>query len=224
MKKLLIISISLLFISTPSSAASKKDTFVSAAEGSVTLKLDKKTTWDPVEVGRLLLAMDNVKTGQESRAELKAPSGIMRLYQNTIITIPEFYDTEDGDSDFRSLNVEEGTGIFKIKRRGRKNRFTVTTKHVSVLVKGTTFAVKKAGSYTLVACISGKVAVEARGKSVTDKTFTLKPGQVVVFTEGGGYEVERNYTPCTFNSTWNLWKKSFELKAEEKVFELPGGG
>jgi hypothetical protein len=111
MKKLLIVSVSLLFLSTPSSAADKKNIFVSAAEGSVTLKPDKQTAWDPVEAGHLLVAMDNVKTGQESRAELKSPSGITRLYQNTIITIPEFYDTEDGARDFRILNVEEGTAF-----------------------------------------------------------------------------------------------------------------
>jgi hypothetical protein len=217
MKKLLIVSVSLLFLSTPSSAADKKNTVVSAAEGSVTLKPDQKTAWDPVDVGHLLVAMDNVKTGQESRAELKSPSGITRLYQNPIITIPELYDTEDGARDFRILNVEEGTGIFKIKRRGRKNRFTVTTKHVSVLVKGTTFAVKKVGSYTVVACIAGKVLVEARDKGVTDKVIMLNPGHVVVFSEGAGFEDKQEHTPCTFQYTWNFWKKKYELEVEGKV-------
>jgi hypothetical protein len=161
--------------------------------------------------------MDNVKTGQESRAELKSPSGVTRLYQNTIITIPEFYDTEKGDRDFRTLNVEGGTGLFKIKRRGKKNKFTVTTKHVSVLVKGTTFAVKRAGPQTTVACIAGKVLVEARDKGITDKVILLKPGHVVTFTEGTGFEEKEEHTPCTFQHTWNLWKRSTELKVEGEL-------
>jgi hypothetical protein len=212
LKKFTIFLICFTFLATPVFAAKVKAPFITRSEGDVTLKPDKGNIWEPVMVGRIVEGLDTIKTGQESRAELKAPSGTIRLYQNTVLNIPNIYEGKDGAMDINSPNVEEGTGIFKIKWRGRKNKFNVTTKHIVAVVKGTTYAVKRIDKESTVACIFGKVIVSAQNKNVTEEKISLGPGKMVIFTEGIGFGKILNFIPDI--SIWNLWKEELELELE----------
>jgi hypothetical protein len=223
MKKFIIFLICITFLATPAFAAKIKAPFVTKSEGDVTLKPDKGNIWEPVMVGRVVEGLDTIKIGQESRAELNAPSGTIRLYQNTVLTIPNIYEGKDGAKDINSPNVDEGTGIFKIKWRGRKNKFNVTTKHIVAVVKGTTYAVKRNGKESTVACIFGKVVVEAQNKNVTERKVSLGPGKMVIFTEGKGFGKIIDFAPSIF--TWTFWEDDFEFEVdpqEEGQYSIGG--
>lgn len=224
MKKSTIFLVCIIFLAAPAFAAKIEAPFVTLSEGDVTLKPDTGNIWEPVMVGRVVEGLDIIKTGQESRAELKAPSGTIRLYQNTVLTIPDLYEGKDGAKDINSPNVNEGTGIFKIKWRGRKNKFNVTTKHIVAVVKGTTYAVKRIDKKSTVACIFGKVVVSAQNKNVTKRTISLGPGQMVIFTEGIGFGKVLNFLPDIF--IWKLWEDDFELEVDPAggAYIIGGGG
>ncbi len=221
MKKAHIFLICLTLIATPAIAAKVKNPFITISEGDVTLRPSFGNIWEPVAVGRILEGLDTLRTGQESRAELNAPSGAIRIYQNTVLTLPEVFQDKDGATDIRSPNVEEGTGLFKIRWRGRKNRFNVTTKHVVAVVKGTTFAVRRNGIESTVACIFGKVVVTAKDQSVTDRKIHLGPGMMVTFTEGVGFGPVLNFEPNM--QIWGLWEDEFEFEVTGEEGYTIGG-
>ena len=87
------------------------------AVNDVTVKEAKSEDWLPTDVGKLLYTNDQVKTGQESRAEVDTRPGIIRLYQNALLTIPELGIGTNSDDKGRDIRLTRGAGIFKIDPR-----------------------------------------------------------------------------------------------------------
>lgn len=184
--------------------------FVNVAEGDVTVKPGSEDSWIAAEKGRVLYGMDTLRTGQASRAELVAPSGTIRLYQNTVMTVPEVYSGDEGIRDISTTNIENGTGTFRIKRRGKKNRFTVSTKHVFAVVKGTIFTVRCQGKESLVACLFGRVVVSPKDGPFKLKKIYLGPGEMVLFHEDRGFGEKIRFENSMY--TWNRWNDHFALE------------
>jgi hypothetical protein len=106
----------------------------------VTVKEAKKESWLDAEVGQLLFTDDRIKTGQESRAEVDTHSGVIRLYQNALLIIPEL-SMGTGKKEPQGVLLTKGAGIFRLAPRKDKRIYTVTTNQVSLIVKATIFSV-----------------------------------------------------------------------------------
>jgi len=204
----IIVLIALLLVPTAAFSMASFDfpvvePVVSFVEGDVTVKGAGGSSWEGVKTGRLLATGDTVKTGPKSKAEISCATGKMRLYENTVIIVPEVAD--EGDKrDIRTVTVEDGTGLFKIKKRGVQNGFEVKTTNVIAGVKGTVFAVqhKKVDNLTRVAVFSG--IVEVTDKDRTPGTSTLlSRGQVLDITELLGFGSFGDFDPY---DVWYQWK------------------
>ena len=183
---------------------------VSFVQGDVTVKGDGATDWVAAEIGRLLASGDTVKTGPSSKAEISCATGKMRLYENTVIIVPEVVDEGD-KKDVRQVHLDDGTGLFRIKKRGVEKGFEVHTSNIIAGVKGTLFAVltEKPKRFSRVAVYSG--VVEVTDKERTPGTATeLKKGQSMgVEDEGFG---DKDYLDP--KSPWKEWEKVDSLGIE----------
>ena len=179
---------------------------VSFVEGDVTIKGAGASGWDSAEAGRLLASGDTVRTGPASKAEISCATGKMRLYENTVIIVPEVVD-EGEKKDIRQVELDDGSGLFKIKKRGIKRGFEVKTTNVIAGVKGTVFAVlhEKAKKFTRVAVYSGVVEVTDTAKTFGTST-KLGKGETIGIEddEGFGDDNTEDFEP---DNPWNDWKK-----------------
>jgi hypothetical protein len=211
------------------------DPKVSMVEGDVVRKAPELSNWEGATVGDHLVSGENLKTGIKSRSEVEFASGRMRLYQNSLLVVPQI-DTEDEDAnDIRHMEIESGAGIFNILKRGRKKGFTFGTKHIIGGVKGTIFSLKTMINWTEVAVMRGVVEVADR-KNPSNKII-LRKGEKITFWadigfggaeedvgtdeeekeesrgSGGGRfgPVERFKDP----DEWKDWSDNYELVLEE---------
>ena len=162
------------------------DPKVSLVEGDVIRKVPEITDWSDAIVGDHLVSGENLKTGIKSRSEVEFASGRMRLYQNSVLVVPEIGTDEENTSDIRHVEVEEGAGIFNILKRGRKKGFTFGTKHIIGGVKGTIFSLKSWEDRTEVAVMRGSVEIADR-KNPKNKIILTK-GQKITFWAALGFD------------------------------------
>ena len=204
---------------------------VSMVSGDVTVKEAAVEAWKQAEQGMLLATGDTVRTGPASRCELSAATGKIRLYENTVIVIPEVVDEGD-KKDLRGVNLEDGAGLFRIRKRGVERGFEVKTPHIIAGAKGTLFAVQtsKEAGYSRVAVYSG--VVEVTDLKRTPETLTPLPRSKIMevlenlsgFGEIEDYEWEKD--------PWKEWEKGsvMELSLPSRLpapalapLALPGG-
>lgn len=179
---------------------------VSFVEGDVTVKGAGASGWESAETGRLLASGDTVKTGPKSKAEISCATGKIRLYENTVIIVPEVVD-EGEKKDVRQVELDNGTGLFKIKKRGVERGFEVKTTNVIAGVKGTVFAVehRREQNVTRVAVFSGVVEVTDPTRTPGTKTDLRRGEYLEVEDEQGfGDDNTEDFEP---DSPWNDWKR-----------------
>ena len=177
---------------------------VSFVQGDVTVKGDGAAEWVAAEVGRLLASGDTIKTGSSSRAEISCATGKMRLYENTVIIVPEVVDEGD-KKDIRQVDLDDGTGLFRIRKRGVENGFEVRTSNIIAGVKGTLFGVQhgKKERYSKVAVYRGVVAVSDTER--TPGTLTLlRRGDVLEVIKRSGFGEAEEFGP---DNVWWKWKR-----------------
>jgi hypothetical protein len=184
---------------------------VSFVEGDVTVKGAGASGWESAEAGRLLASGDTVKTGPASKAEISCATGKIRLYENTVIIVPEVVD-EGEKKDIRRVELDDGTSLFKIKKRGIERGFEVKTTNVIAGVKGTVFAVQhqRDQNVTRIAVYSG--VVEVTDPAGTPGTATsLSKGQSMGVTDQTGFGDKEEFEP---GDVWDEWEKSGALSTD----------
>jgi hypothetical protein len=181
---------------------------ISFVQGDVTLKGAGTTGWIAAQEGRLLASGDTVRTGPSSRAEISCATGKMRLYENTVIIVPEVVDEED-KKDIRYLFVDDGTGLFKIKKRGVENGFEVHTSNIIAGVKGTLFGLQreKQKNRSRVMVFSGEVEV-TDSKRTPGTAIRLGKGESVG-AEGDDMGDKKYFDP---QNPWKQWGKMNVLR------------
>jgi len=174
---------------------------LSVVDGDVTIKWSGMSQWDAAEAGMLLNSGDSVKTGPGSKAEISCATGKMRLYENTVIIIPEVVDEGD-KKDIRKVKLEDGAGIFKIKKRGVEKGFEVHTKHIIAGVKGTLFAVVTSidDDFSRVAVYSG--VVEVTDTAGTPETATELGKATSIDAQPGGLSDVQDFEPASDFKGW----------------------
>ena len=136
---------------------------VTVVEGSVKVMGLKYSMWEPVTEGTLLLSGDTVKTGWNSRAEIRFLGGTVQLYENSVLIIPSI-GVQDRRKDIQEVVVEEGDVLFDINPIGVKRQFEFRTKNIQGGVKGTVFRVSYVHEGTTVNVYEGTVWVSAVGR------------------------------------------------------------
>lgn len=177
---------------------------VTFVAGDVTIKGTGETGWDPAELGQLLSSGDAIRTGPASKAEISFATGKIRLYENTVIIVPEVVDEGDKE-DIRGVTLDDGAGLFRIKKRGVEKGFEVKTSNIIAGVKGTLFAVvhRKAEDYSRVAVYSGIVEVTDIRRN-PDTLTPLKKGTVMDVLEDLGFGDMDHFEP---GNVWKEWEK-----------------
>jgi hypothetical protein len=150
---------------------------VTVAEGSVMVMGLEYSIWEPAPVGTLLLSGDKVKTGWGSRAEIRFMSGVVQLYENTLLIVPSI-GVQDRKKDIQEVVVEKGDALFDINPLGVQRQFEFRTKNVQGGVKGTVFLVSYINDGTTVGVYDGTVWVSRPGRG-SSKVSVLGAGNTI---------------------------------------------
>jgi hypothetical protein len=148
--------------------------------GPVMVKGAKYSIWEPAEEGMLLLTGDVLRTEKGGFARIEFASGIIELYETTVLIIPSI-DVVAEKNDIREVIIEEGKTLFDINHTGVENGFQFRTKNVQGGVKGTLFTVSYLNDGTAVNVYRGEVLV-----SDLDGT----PGTMTSLAKGKALRVE----------------------------------
>jgi hypothetical protein len=130
---------------------------VTFASGVVTIERDGD--WEILDVEDLVGLDDRVKTDSESYCELQFEEfGIMRIQENTEITVSEIYLKEDENRV--NVKLDGGKLLCKVKKLSKGEEFQVKTSTALAGVRGTEFMVDaKEDQSVRVAVKEGEVSV-----------------------------------------------------------------
>ena len=166
---------------------------VRETSGPVMVKGAKYSIWEPVEEGMLLLSGDVLKTGKEGFARIEFASGIIDIYETTVMVIPSI-GIHERKKDFREVVVQEGNVLFDINHLGVERGFEFRTKNVQGGVKGTMFTVSYLEGGTSVSVYRGVVQVsDLEGSENTQVKLTA--GKTVRVEKRTDFNVVRGFDP-----------------------------
>lgn len=165
---------------------------VTAALGTVEVRREGEAAWQPARPGTLLEPGDTIRTGALSKAEVTHPSGVIRLFERTVLRLP--METDGGVRRVRRPELLEGQSLFDVvpSRIGglvaligfrMRSLFEVVTPHIVAGVKGTRFAVAERGARSVVAVYAGTVETSDEAFSAGE-TAVLGAGQLAAYQDG----------------------------------------
>lgn len=138
----------LIALASPASAGPR----LGDVRGTVEVSADGDA-WRPGEPGAELAPASLVRTGDDGRVEVQLDSGTVRVFENSVLRLPNDVSTAD-----TSLELREGRSLFDVLRR-EGSRFEVETPEVIVSVKGTRFEVDLRDVMAHVSVFHGVVGV-----------------------------------------------------------------
>jgi mannose-6-phosphate isomerase-like protein (cupin superfamily) len=158
-----------LLIATSQSFAADSAATVTEAVNHVDYGASQTTDTNPAKVGTVLHNGEYLKTGTQSRAELKlANQTVTRVGANTIFN----YSVADNQIDLQS-----GTLLFSKPKDGKT--MTIKTAAVTAAIVGTTGFVQKQGNSLFFGLVEGTVTMNVGG---TD--YTITAGEILKLTPG----------------------------------------
>jgi hypothetical protein len=163
-------------------AAHADEPRLSLARGQVEVGRGEGGGWRPAREGEALGAGDAVRTGHDGRAEIDLGGATARLYENSLLRLPESSGTS-------GVELGEGSSLFDVLRRGEgQGPFEVRTREVVVSVKGTRFGVSLDGPLAAVSVYRGLVGVLAAG-ATPDGEVLVRDGFAATSGGRGGFEL-----------------------------------
>ncbi len=178
-------------------AAAAPPPSIEAARGVVEVGAGDPVRWRAAGAGEALATGDSVRTGDDGRAEIRLRTGVVRLYENSLLRLPADPRARPGSERVR---IERGSSLFDVLRRSESDRFEVETPEVAVMVKGTRFSVALHGAATHVAVWRGSVGVRALAEAL-DREMLVRPGFAAVGGSGSPFELLLN--PA--DDPWEGW-------------------
>lgn len=175
---------------------------LSRVVGEVKIRAHGDGSWTDAEDSMVLESGDTVWTGPGSRAEISHASGTIRLFENTLITVPSIF-SEGRGKEVREVDMDRGTGLFRLHRKKFLGRFEVRTRHLIAGVKGTTFGVTTDEKSTRVAVYRGQVEVTDREGSESSRTEVGK-GRAVTVQDGRGFGTVEKFKR---DNDWKGWDR-----------------
>jgi hypothetical protein len=163
-------------------AAQAEGPRLSLARGQVEVGRGAADAWRPAREGEVLGAGDAVRTGHDGRAEIELGDATARLYENSLLRIPE-------GAGASGVELEGGSSLFDVLRRsGGQSPFEVRTREVVVSVKGTRFGVSLDGPLAAVSVYRGLVGVLGAG-AAPDTEVLVRDGFAAAGGARGGFEL-----------------------------------
>jgi len=161
--------------------------------GPVMVKGAKYSIWEPAEAGMLLLSGDVLRTEKGGFARVEFASGIIELYETTVMVIPSI-GVQDRKKDIQEVIVQEGKTLFDINPLGVQKGFQFRTKNVQGGVKGTLFTVSYLNDGTAVNVYRGEVFVsDLEGTPGTMKS--LDKGKALRVNHDSGFSNVKRFDP-----------------------------
>jgi len=118
--------------------------------------------WRAAQVATPIAPGDAVRTGPDGRAEIVLGTGTVRIYADSMLTIPTL---DSGPGAAERVRLERGRSLFDVLKR-RDGRFEVETPEIVVSVKGTRFGVDLSDSLARVAVFRGLVGVRTASQTL----------------------------------------------------------
>jgi len=158
----LLLAILLIFFVLPSAAycALNEQPVLNNMDGNVSIKGLNSSSWEPAMTGMNLEFGDSIMTGVRSRAEITSEFGTFRLYENTILVIPNV--NKEVEKRFWKLLLKTGAGIFNVDTGSTGGQFNVATNHIVVGIKQARFTVTADADSSSVAAHIGKLELAGR--------------------------------------------------------------
>lgn len=163
MKKILILSIALLF--TVTIMAGGGETPPADSPVAIMMKVVKDVTfkrasadWSTAKIGAALSTNDEIKTGSQSLALIKfTDNSILRVRENSTLKI--YADKTDKDIS-KNTYIDKGKVGFQVNRQGNEE-FKFTTPTMVASIRGTEGILEIGDFGTLFALLSGSANIQA---------------------------------------------------------------
>ncbi len=134
---------------------------LASVDGEVEIQRRGERSWRPAQVEERLCQGDTVRVADRSRAAIQLlNNSVLRLNQNTAITLQKIVDSAD---DASWLDLDEGT-VQSFSRRPQ--RMQINTRQLKALIDGTEFVVEAEGGRSRLSVLEGRVHVSNRLGSV----------------------------------------------------------
>jgi hypothetical protein len=178
----------LLSLSIASAPGAFADAALVSATGSVEVGRGTPLVWRAAKLGEALRSGDAIRTGANSRAELKlGDERVARVYADSLLRIGAATD-----AGVKSVELDAGASIFDLVKRALGGEFDVRTPEITVSVKGTRFLVEAGPGADQASVFRGEVALAGEGFGA----IAVHPG----FT---GMQGDVFTTP--FGDPWDAW-------------------
>ncbi len=141
------------------------DIVLAKATGQVEVRSHQAATWKSVSTGTSLHFGDVIRTGAQSKAEIRFESGIIRMYENTILELPSQppqLKVSDDSGQLKKVFLQRGRSLFEVFKNRLSGGFEVTSPSLIAGVKGTTFRVTEEPGLKGVTVFEGTVLVTNR--------------------------------------------------------------
>jgi len=192
----------------PTFAAASDSAVLAVAVGEVEIESGQPPVWQPARDGEQLAPGSAVRTGRGGRAEIAFGPSTVRLYEFSLLRIPE--QTGDGQE---TLEFNEGRSLFDVLHREAEDHFRVKTPEAVVSVKGTRFGLERAAQGLAVAVYRGAVGVSGMDAASRE---TLVPAGFVA--QGGAAEIFQVQS-LAHADPWETWSSG---AAPPRLFETEG--
>jgi hypothetical protein len=170
--------------------------------GSVELASGEPPVWRQAQVGDVLLPGDRLRTGADGRAELRLPSGSVRVYEDSVLRLPRPEEARDGDF----VELDRGSSLFDILKRPDRS-FEVRTPEGIAMVKGTRFSVAVEADGSAVGVFRGLVAVTGLRDDGLREVL-VRPGWAALGGAGQPFELQ---LLDAGSDPWESWSSGAEL-------------
>ncbi|MFA5518023.1 MAG: FecR family protein [Spirochaetota bacterium] len=191
MKKIIItiISLSLLFLFSckEKQEVIKLEGIVNFVSGEVLLKTTNGEF--QARVGDFVAEGITVKTGAKSAVDIYFNQNVIRILENSAVSIHELFQEAGTGKEFTEFYVENGKVFSKVSRKlvsGEK--YQITTKTTVAGVRGTEFFVEESEDVSRIACIEGTVAVKKADED-DSKFINLEAGNEAVLDENKEFDL-----------------------------------
>jgi hypothetical protein len=179
-----VVALSFGFVAAPAEAVS--GIVLEESSGKVEVRTQKISSWEKVSAGRVLHLGDVIRTGHQSKAKIRFESGIVRIYENTIIELPSptgTFTISDDSIKLRKVLLMKGRSLFEVFKNRLKGEFEVTSPSLVAGVKGTIFRVAEEKGLKGVTVFEGIVQVTNRQHP--EESIDLTANHFTVLLENG---------------------------------------
>lgn len=161
------------------------DIVLAKATGQVEVRSHQAATWKNVSTGTSLHFGDVIRTGAQSKAEVRFESGIIRMYENTILELPSQppqLKVSDDSGQLKKVFLQRGRSLFEVFKNRLSGGFEVTSPGLITGVKGTIFRVTEEEGIKGVTVFEGIVSVTNRQHP--EETLDVMANHYTLLSEG----------------------------------------